>query len=751
MTRPKEKEKEPAEAVGRNARHQRPRRVPTVLQMEQVECGAAALAMVLRRYGRYVPLEELRVACQVSRDGSNAVSIVAAARAYGLTASGAKLELDELPGAALPLIAFWDFNHYVVVEGTSRAGLLINDPASGRRVVPWDDADARFTGVVLLLEPGPEFVRQGRPPSTLASLAARLHGAWGGVGYLLVAGVALIVPLMGTPLAVQMFTDEVLVPGAPDQASGLIAALAVLIVVQYWLAWWQRTVINRFNIRLSVTMAAGFLRHALRLPLTFYAQRSAGDVSYRLELGGEVAKIVSGQLAPALLQVFTAVLYLGVMLTISPALTVVAVVAAVVDVVVLRVGQRRRESASGVVVREEATLHATSYYGLRTIESVKASGGEDDLFTKVAGFHARAANARQRLEVPFTVVSAVPAMTTQLATVVVVALGALQVMRGELTLGQVTAFSVLVTGFLNPIGVLVNLGGTVQQTRGHLERIDDLLRYPVEEEPPPRRPATVGDSEDRPTADRTPHGEPPVDRKLRGELELRGVTFGYSPHKPPLVDDFSLHVQPGRRVALVGGSGSGKTTVARLITGLVRPWSGQVLLDGVPREELPKQVLAASLALVDQDIVLFAGTVRDNISFLDSTLAETAVVAAARDAAIHDDISVRPGGYAAPVAHGGRNFSGGQQQRVEIARALSVDPSILVLDEATSALDPTTERLIDQAIRRRACTAVVVAHRLSTVRDCDEIIVMDRGRVAERGSHDELMALGGQYATLVTT
>jgi NHLM bacteriocin system ABC transporter peptidase/ATP-binding protein len=702
--------------------------------MEALECGAAALGIVLAYYGRWVPLEELRVACGVSRDGSNASNVVKAARRYGLIAKGYRKEVDGVRAMRVPLVVFWNFNHFVVVEGFGKDRVYLNDPASGPRVVTAEEFDQAFTGVVLAFEPGPEFQPGGAKPSLVAALSRRLAGSAAAVAYLLLAGLGLVALGLLIPAFTRVFVDRVLV-GGQDWIWPLLIGMGLAAALRAAVTGLQRYCLRRLETRLAISTASGFLWHVLRLPAEFYVQRYAGDISTRVGINDRVAQLLAGPLANVALNVVVIVFYALLMLQYDPLLTALGIGIALLNVLALRWAARRRIDASQRLLIDKGKLVGTTINGLQTIETIKASGAESDFFARWAGYHAKVLNGQQRLGVVTQWASAVPVLLTGLNTAAILTLGGLRVMEGSLTMGMLVAFQSLMTSFLTPVTQLVTLGGTLQDVEGDMNRLDDVVRYRIDPllAAPTVPEATLGAA------------------RLAGYLELKDVTFGYSRLAPPLIEGLSLALKPGDRVALVGGSGSGKSTVARLVAGLYAPWSGEILFDGRPRANVPRPVLTRSLAMVDQDIVLFEGTIRDNLTLWDASISDADVVQAAKDAAIHGDVAARPGGYDYVVEEGGRNFSGGQRQRLEIARALAGNPTLLVLDEATSSLDPLTEQAIDEALRRRGCTCLIVAHRLSTIRDCDEIVVLEGGKVVQRGTHDEMIKVAGPYARLIQT
>ena len=723
----------------------RRRRTPTLLQMEAVECGAAALGIILGYYGRIVTLAKLRQDCGISRDGSKASNILNAARSYGLKAKGFKLDLDSVQQLQCPYIVFWNFNHFLVVEGFGKERVYLNDPATGPRIVSLKEFDEAYTGVVLVLEPSPEFKKGGRKPSTLLALWQRLQRSGGALVYSVVAGLLLVIPGLAMPTFSQIFVDNILIQGRDEWLRPLILGMLLTAGLMGFLTLLQLQSLRRMKIKLSVGMSSQFLWHILRLPVSFYDQRFAGEISNRVHLNDSLADLLSGKLATTVIASVTVIFYAAVMLQYDPVLTSIGVVFVVVNFLALQWVRRRRVDANMRLQQDEGKVSGVSISALQSMETLKASGLESDFFSRWAGYYAKAINAKQEMDVTNQTLGVLPSFLSTMSSMLLLVVGGLRVIDGYLSIGMLVAFQSLMQEFLAPVNNLVTLGSELQEVEGNLNRLDDVLRNPIDLQ---LEKESKGDEKNlsvyHPT---TPAPHPSV--RLQGYVELRNVTFGYNRVAAPLISNLNLLLKPGQRIALVGGSGSGKSTIAKLVCGLYEPWQGEICFDGKPREQIPRQVLANSIALVEQDIFLFAGSVRDNLTLWDTTVPESHLVRACQDAAIHDVILSMPGGYNAELSEGATNLSGGQRQRLEIARALVNNPAILVMDEATSALDTETEKFIDRRLRQRGCTCIIVAHRLSTIRDCDEIIVLEHGKVVQRGSHEELKQVEGTYLQLI--
>ncbi|MFI5765101.1 NHLP family bacteriocin export ABC transporter peptidase/permease/ATPase subunit [Streptomyces sp. NPDC051563] len=727
----------------------RAHRVPTVLQMESVECGAASLSMILAHYGRHVPLEELRALCGVSRDGARASSVLAAARSFGLVAKGFQAETDQLEEKLRtgPVMIFWAFQHFMVVEGiTTRFGrtqVAVNDPASGPRLMEWSEFDSGYTGIVLTFERGPDFTPGGRRSSTAAALLDRRLPSGRALPLVLLASLLLVVPgIVGASYS-RVFLDRVLVSDSPTAVLPLVLAMLVTALMVFVLTSVQQHYLLRMEIRTGLVASARFFRHLLRLPIEFFLQRRPAEVARRVASNDTVAMILSRDVAATTINCVLVVFYGALMVRYDVLLGLLGLATAGFNVLVLQLVSRTRKDAVDALRADRGNLIGTTFATLSTIESVKATGAEPDAFTRWAGFLAKVTTAQQRLGQTTAVLTVLPPLLAVVNIGVMLLVGGLRVADGTLSVGILVTFQTLLASLSRPVTQLTNLGSRLQEMNADLKRIHDVEKYPQARSFQPGAPGTDALDEGA-TGGRS---EVPANR-LDGELTLDEITFGYGPLSDPVVTALSLTVAPGSRIALVGGSGSGKSTVGRLVTGLYEPRSGQILISGQPREEIPRTVLAASMAYVDQDIALFAGTVRDNLTLWDDTVPDEVVLAALQDAAVFDEVMSRPGGINARVCEQGSNFSGGQRQRLELARALASRPTLLVLDEATSALDPATERTVMDNLRRRGCACLIIAHRLSAVRDADEIIVLDRGVIAERGTHDELLTAQGRYAAL---
>ena len=707
---------------------------PTLLQMEAVECGAAALGIILRTYGRVVPLEVLRRDCGVSRDGSNAANVVRAARHYGLDAKGFKKDIPGLQALRPPYIIFWFFNHFLVVEGFGRGCVYLNDPASGRRRVSIQEFNEGFTGVVLVMEPGPTFSRGGREPSVRRALRERVRGAVQVLVFCAVIGLLQALPRLAVPAFSQIFVDQVLIQGLQDWVRPLLIGMLLTAGLNGLLLRLQLRYLRRLKVKLAVGMASRFIWHLLHLPASYYTQRFSGEISSRVPLNDTVADVLSGRLATTVIDSLMLVLSVALMLQYDTLLTALSIAAAGLNVVALQRIARKRTDATMRLASEYGKVAGVSIAGLQSMETLKASALESAFFARWAGYYAKAVNVEQELALSNQQLTVLPTFLASLIAMLVLVLGGLRVMDGHLSIGMLVAFQGLLSQFLKPVTTLVDLGSTVQTLHSDLLRLDDVLRHPLDPDL------------DRPEAPELTALGP---YRLEGAITLQHLTFGYNPLAPPLIEDLSLTLRPGQRIAFVGASGSGKSTVARLLSGLYQPWSGALRYDGLSRAELPRAVLTQSLALVEQELLLFAGSVRDNLTLWDATVPDADLVQACTDAAIHDVITALPGGYDAQLIEGGANLSGGQRQRLLIARALAGQPRLLLFDEATSALDNRTQAMVSASLQALQVTRVVIAHRLSTIRYADRIYVLERGRIVQQGSFDELAQQEGLFARLM--
>ena len=709
-------------------------KVPVVMQMEALECGAASLAMVMAYYGKWVPLEQVRLDCGVSRDGSSAKNVVRAARSYGFTAQGFRCELGAIKTkVAYPCIIHWNFNHFVVLCGFGGSCAYINDPARGEVRVPMEDFDHAFTGICLQIRPGEGFEPGGRRKSTLEFARKRLTGAGTAVAFVMLS--AVIGYLFGiiNPVFSRFLVDRLLTGENRELLMPFLGLMAVMGLAQVAAAWVQAVYSIKINGKMALVGSSSYMWKVLRLPMEFFSQRLGGDILQRQGTNAAIAGTLVNTFAPLLLNTVMTVFYLAVMLRYSVSLTIVGIVTIAINLLVSQYISKKRVNITRVQARDSGKLAAATVSGVQMVETIKASGAENGYFQKWAGYQASVNAAGVKFARIDQYLGMIPTLLNLLASSAVLVMGVWLAMQGRFTLGMILSFQGFLGAFTAPAMTLITAGQTIQEMRTQMERVEDVMEYP-----------TDVNFSDAPLRDDTDYS------KLRGKVELRDVSFGYSRLGQPLIEHFSMSMKPGSRVAFVGTSGCGKSTLSKLISGLYQPWSGEILFDGKPISEIDRTVFTSSVAVVDQDIVLFEDTIANNIKMWDDSIKDFEMILAAHDAQIYDDIMARSGGFYGKLAEGGKDLSGGQRQRLEIARVLAQDPSVIIMDEATSALDAKTEYELVKAVKKRGITCIVIAHRLSTIRDCDEIIVLDQGKVVERGTHEELYARGGLYAELIS-
>ncbi len=704
------------------------KRVPIILQMEHVECGAACLSMILHHYGKYLPLEEVRLACGVSRDGSTAKSILQAARNYGLEAKGFRMNIEDLKSIQLPAIIHWEFNHFVVLAEINKHGFIINDPGQGRTLIAEDVFNKSFTGIVLTMTPADTFQEEGKPKNYMVFIGDLIKGNEAPILFIMLTGIFLSIVGIIIPVFNKIFLDSVLNFKDAQWLMKLIGGLALVGCIQLVLACLQEKYIRNMRTKLGTVMSARFIWKMLRLPMSFFDQRYVGDLISRQEEQMAFGEVLFEKIAPSILNGFMIIVYACMMMTYHRVLGGIGIIGAILNLVFLNASTELRQKLVYNVQRDLGKLMGETIAGIEVVETLKASGIEEDFLGKWCGYQVRFNNRFGKLVEKTRKISVFPIIMSNVINYLLLILGALYILEGDLTIGMFIAFQIFLNNFFLPVEEMMGNIQEVDMLKGQVDGIEDVLAYPVEE---------IWSTQNLQV------------KKLKGKITLKNITFGYNPISPPLLDHISIIIEPGMRVAFVGGSGSGKSTLAKLISGLYTPWEGEILLDDYPLPTLSRQLLNKEVAVVDQEIKFFEGTILENITMWDETISQEQVIKACKYAEIHEDIMRKPGEYHHKLLEEGKNFSGGQKQRIEIARGLAKKPSILILDEATSALDAYTEEKVMTHIKQMGITCMIIAHRLSTIRDCDMICVVSKGNIVESGTHEQLMKKQEAYVELV--
>lgn len=707
--------------------------VPVVMQLEALECGAACLTMILAYYGKWMPLEQVRSDCGVSRDGSNAKNILKAARSYGLDAKGYRFEPETLVSSGLfPCIIHWEFNHFVVLNGFKKGYAYINDPARGTVKMTMEEFDKGFTGICLMFSPTDNFVKSGKRKSTLEFAKERLKGTGPIVTFVIFSTILGYLFNTLSPGFQRFFADRLLTRENSELFMPFIVILSAVGALHILVTGIVDIYTYKIDGKMSVLGNSTYIWKVLHLPMEFFSQRLSGDILERKNANATVSKTLVEVFSPVLLNAFMMIFYLVFMIRYSLPLTVIGLSCLLINAILGRFISQKRINITRLSLRDRAKLASTTLSGVRMIETIKSSGAEVGFFKKWAGY--QAAVNKEKIEYSHINIwiASIPELINQIANYLVLVIGIALVMNGKFTIGMILGFQMYMEFFINPAMGIISAGQSVQEMRSNMEQLDDVMKYEDDQL------FRVKDTEIEEYS------------KLRGQIEIKNVTFGYSKLADPIIKDFSLSIKPGSKIAIVGASGCGKSTLSKLLSGLYMPWSGEILFDGKSLKDIDRNVFTGSVAVVDQDITLFEDSIEQNVKLWDNSIEDFEVIMAARDAQIHDEIMERNEGYKARIEEDGNNFSGGQKQRLEIARVLAQDPSIIILDEATSALDSVTEYQVVEAIKKRGITCIVIAHRLSTIRDCDDIIVLDRGEIVEHGTHDELMQNGSYYKELVS-